>query len=113
MLIGDHMAKRKRKNLQPPDRNQGLQLLELQCGIISHCAALKAVTEFLTQGKTDAAVVRLDQATKGLHALVRGQCEAVTKACPQCGESQGVVQWVDSGQCDNCGAPLKIPSDDE
>ena len=106
------MGRRRKKTTKQDQPDQGLQLLELQCGVIAHCAALKAVTKFLEEGKVEAAVARLDQATKGLHALVRGQAEEVTKACPSCGEKQGVVQWVDSGKCDNCGAPLEIPGDE-
>jgi hypothetical protein len=100
------MPRRKRR---PPPKGQGLKLLELQCGVIQHCAALGAVTELLGDGQTGAAVARLDQAVSALHALVRGQAVGQTMACPACGSQQAVVAWVDDGRCDHCGAALEVP----
>lgn len=74
-----------------------MNLIELQCAIIAHCAALKAVTQLLLNGKKDAAVARLDGAVTALAAAVRGQCAGVSMKCPNCGSEQNVVAWVDDG----------------
>jgi 16S rRNA U516 pseudouridylate synthase RsuA-like enzyme len=105
------MAKRKKREVDQDWRNT-IHLLELQCGIIQHTAALKAVGQLLAEDKKAAAVARLDQATAGLLALVRGQAAGVKMKCPNCGSEQDVVQWVDSGLCSDCGGILKVPGDD-
>ena len=99
------MAKRRKR---PVNRNDTLKLVELQCGIIQHMAALKAVTQFLIDGKKEAAVARLDQAVTAIGALVRGQAVGITAKCPSCESEQAVVAWVDDGKCRECGAALNI-----
>jgi hypothetical protein len=106
------MAKR-RQPKREADQSETLSLLELRCGIIQHCAALKAVASFLSENKREAAVARLDQAIAALHALVRGECTGMTMNCPNCGEAENVVAWVDSGLCSHCGGKLEIPGKEQ
>jgi hypothetical protein len=100
------MAKRKEKS--PPDKDTVLKLVDLQCAVIQHCSALKATTEFLSSGKKEAAIGRLDSAVTALLAVVRGQCAGMKMACPKCGTEQNVVAWVDDKECSNCGGPLEV-----
>lgn len=102
---------RKRKP-EKPNPADWLLLLELRLATMAHCAALKAVTTFLAEGKTEAAIARLDQTVTALHAVVRGQCAGMKMECPRCGTSQDVVAWVDDGKCDHCGGDLKVPGND-
>ncbi len=97
--------KRRRKARAP----ETFELLELQLAVLQHCNALGAVTHFLEQGKTDAAIARLDAAISAFQSIIRGQCIGQTKACPICGTTQEVVAWVDSGTCNYCGHELKWP----
>lgn len=94
------------------DRIDVLALLELRCAIISHCNALKAVTELLEQDKKAAAVARLEGAVASLQATVRGQCAGQMMKCPQCGLDQAVVTWADEQRCQACGEPF-IADDEE
>lgn len=107
--MGSNIAKRKRERVV--NQNEFLKLLELRLGVIQHSQALKAVAQLLGEGKTQAAVARLDDAVTALHALVRGQTAGQTLKCPHCGSDQNVVAWVDDGACRECGGVLEIPGD--
>ena len=98
-----------RKKKRVVSQNEVLKLLELQLGVIAHCQSLKAVTQLLIDGKTEAAVARLDGAVSTMHALVRGQCAGQAMKCPKCATEQDVVAWVDDGRCNECGEALEIP----
>lgn len=102
------MARRK-KDKHPPDKHMVLKFLELQCAVIQHCQALKAVTQMLLDDQKAAAVARLDGAVTALQATVRGQCIGQTMNCPACGSEQDVVAWVDDRKCHVCGEELEIP----
>lgn len=105
----DRTIMAKKKNRDTSDENTAIKLLELQCAVMQHCQALRAVTNLLIEGKKDAAVARLDQATAAFSAVVRGQCVGVTMKCPACGSEQDVVAWVDDHNCHNCGTTLEMP----
>jgi hypothetical protein len=105
------MARKRRR--REVDQNEVISLIELRCGIVQHAAALKAVTQLLSDGKKEAAISRLDSAVTALHALVRGQCAGQKMKCPACGSEQDVVAWVDDGRCSECGGELKVFGDDD
>jgi hypothetical protein len=100
------VAKRKKRQVDP---NEVLLLLELRMASIQHCTALRSVILLLEQGKTEAAIARLEGAVASLHATVRSQCAGQKMACPNCGSEQDVVAWVDDGKCDICGEALEFP----
>lgn len=100
------MSKKKKR---PDDQPTSLKLLELQCAVIQHCAALKAVVDLMVEEKYPIATARLDQAVSALHAVVRGQAIGQTMQCPKCGTDQDVVAWVDEKICQHCGEELRIP----
>lgn len=100
------MAKRKKRQVS---ENTTIKFVELQCAVLSHCQALKAVTSLLIEGRIEAAVARLDGAVAAMQAVVRGQCAGESMKCPDCGSEQDVVAWVDDKKCNVCGADLQMP----
>jgi transcription initiation factor IIE alpha subunit len=81
-------------------RIAALNLIELR--------GLKAIVELLKDGKTPAAIARLDGAVTALLATTKSQMAGEYLECPHCGSKEELEAWVEDRLCSKCGGELNV-----